>query len=163
MPTQASQSSRLLFTFAESDLVLVRPFAERLRMSGSALSVDFSVTSEPFAAQRSGYIRASLAVRIRRSLATVCLFGPDTFADDWVLWTLEAAHSLGRPIVAAPLTVAPSSQAIDLFTSLGAAIVPARAELFARHLARIAEERDGPPLAAQEALLTLRAMGHSLR
>lgn len=163
MPAGENQRSRLLFTFAESDLALVRPFAERLRMSGSALTVDFSLTSEPFAAQRSGYIRASLAVRIRHSLATVCLFGPDTFADDWVLWTLEAAHSFGRPIVAAPLTAAPSWQAIDLFTSLGAAIVPPKAELFARYLARIDEERGGPPSAAEEALLTLRAMAHALR
>ena len=76
-------------------------------MSGDALSIDFSLTSEPFSTQRADYIRASLAVRVRRSLATVCLYGPGTFADDWVLWTLETAYREGRPIVGTPLTVAP--------------------------------------------------------
>jgi len=163
VPTPGKQRSRLLFTFAGGDLALVRPFAEQLRMSGGALSVDFSLSSEPFATQRSDYIRASLAVRIRRSLATICLYGPDTFADDWVLWALEASHRYGRPLVGVPLAACPMPEAVDLLTSLGAAIVPPRAELFTRHLAHIEEQRDGSPFVAETAVLTLRAMRHSLR
>ena len=155
--------SRLLFTFAEGDLAVVRPFAERLRMSGDALSIDFSLTSEPFSAQRADYIRASLAVRVRRSLATVCLYGPQTFADDWVLWTLETAYREGRPIVGTPLTVAPLPDALDLFAALGAAVVPPKPELFKRHLASIDEQREPSSAVAEAAALTLHAMHHPLR
>ncbi len=157
-----SRHARLLFTFAPGDLAVVRPFAERLRAADDAVAVDFSLTSEPFATQRADYIRASLEVRIRRALATVCLFGPRTFADDWVLWTLETAHAGGRPIVAAPL-VAPAPQAVDLFSALGAAIVPLRAESFVRHVAAIEEGRTRPASVAEAAELALRAMRHPVR
>jgi len=162
VPPQDTKRSRLLFTFAEGDLAVARPFAERLRATDEALTVDFSLTSEPFATQRADYIRASLEVRIRHALATVCLFGPDTFADDWVLWTLETAHGRGRPIVAAPL-VAPSPQAVDLFSALGAAIVPLRAESFARHVAAIEEGRARPASVAETEALALHAMRHPVR
>jgi hypothetical protein len=152
----------LLFTFAAGDLAVARPFAERLKASSGVLAVDLSLTSELFATQRADYIRASLDVRIRRATATVCLFGPQTLADDWVLWTLETAHLRGRPIVAAPL-VAPTPEAIDLFSALGAAIVPLRAESFARHLAAIEEGRARPSSVAESAMLALRAMRHPVR
>ena len=158
-----SPQSRLLFTFVASDLPLVRPFAESLRMSGSALTVDFSLTSEPFAAQRADYIRASLAVRIKRSLATICLFGPETFADDWVLWTLEQAHHHGRPIVGTPLTTSPAPEALDLLSALGATLLPPRAEVFTMRLAALPTERRPRPSDADLAVLTLRSMRHDAR
>ncbi len=163
MPAQGTKGSRLLFTFSGDDLAIVRPFAEQLRAAGDDLSVDFSYTSEPFATQRSDYIRASLAVRIRNCRATVCLFGPQTFADDWVLWILETAHRYGRPIVATPLSTPALPEAVDLFTSLQAAIVPPRAELLARHTAALTERREGPPAVAEAAIMTLRAMRHLAR
>lgn len=162
MPQQETKRSRLLFTFAAGDLGVARPFAERLRAADDALAVDLSLTSEPFATQRADYIRASLEVRIRRALATVCLFGPDTFADDWVLWTLEATHDCGRAIVAAPI-VAPSPQAVDLFSALGAAMVPMRAESFVRHVTAIEEGRLRPAAVGETATLVLRAMRHPVR
>ena len=157
MPPQQTKRSRLLFTFAEGDLGVARPFAERLRAADDALVVDFSLTSEPFATQRADYIRASLEVRIRRALATVCLFGPDTFADDWVLWLLETTHDHGRAIVA------PSPQAVDLFSALRATIVPLRAESFVRHVAAIEEGRVRPAAVGETATLVLRAMRHPVR
>ncbi len=162
MPPHEAKRSRLLFTFADGDLAVARPFAERLRATEEALAVDFSLSSEPFATQRADYVRASLEVRIRRALATVCLFGPGTFADDWVLWTLETAHGYGRAIVAAPI-VAPSPQAVDLFSALGAAIVPMRAESFVRHVAAIEEGRVRPAAVGETATLVLRAMRHPVR
>ena len=162
MPLQQTKRSRLLFTFAAGDLGVARPFAERLRAADDALAVDLSLTSEPFATQRADYIRASLEVRIRRALATVCLFGPDTFADDWVLWLLETTHDHGRAIVAAPI-VAPSPQAVDLFSALRATIVPLRAESFVRHVAAIEEGRVRPAAVGESAALVLRAMRHPVR
>lgn len=132
-------------------------------MSGDALSIDFSLTSEPFSAQRADYIRDSLAIRIRRSLATVCLYGPGTFADDWVLWTLETAYRERRPIVGTPLSLSPLPDALDLFASLGAAVVPPKPELFKRHVASIDELREPPSAVAEAAALTLHAMRHPLR
>lgn len=158
-----TERSRLLFTFAAHDFARVRPLAEQVRMSGGTLSVDLGLTSEPFATQRADYIRASFAVRIRHSRATVCLFGPDTFADEWVLWTLETAHRFGRPLVGAPLVHAPAPAALDLLTSLGAVIVAPRVELLERHVAQIGERQEGPPPAAEAALLALRAMRHDMR
>lgn len=162
MPPHETKHARLLFTFAPGDLAVVRPFAERLRATADAVAVDLSLTSEPFATQRADYIRASLEVRIRRALATVCLFGPSTFADDWVLWTLETAHADGRPIVAAPL-VAPSPRAVDLFSALGATVVPLRTESFTRHVAAIEEGRTQPASVAEVAVLALHAMRHPVR
>ncbi len=158
-----SERQRLLFTFAARDFTRVRPLAEQLRCSGDALAVDLGITSEPFATQRSDYIRASFAVRIRRSLATVCLFGHDTFADDWVLWTLETAHRLGRPIVGSPLVDVPAPAVVDLFDSLGAAIVAPHVDELARHVARIGERRDRSRATSEEAALVLRAMRHDVR
>lgn len=132
-------------------------------MSGDALSVDFSLTSEPFSTQRADYIRASLAVRVRRSLATVCLYGPRTFADDWVLWTLETAYREGRPIVGTPLTATPLPDALDLFAALGAAVVPPKPELLTRHVASIDERREPAAAVAEAAALTLFAMRHPVR
>ena len=159
----SSQRSRLLFTFAEGDFAVVRPIAEQLRRENSDLFVDFSTTSEPFLAPQSEYIRASIAVRVRRSLATVCLFGPDTFADDWVLWTLEAAHSFARPIVGCPITASPDPDAQDLFLSLGAALVAPRPELLDRYLAGIDAERDGRPAVDEEAAVSLRPTSFPVR
>lgn len=132
-------------------------------MAGDALAVDFSLTSEPFCTQRADYIRASLYVRIRRSLATVCLFSPRTFADDWVLWTLETAYREGRPIVGTPLAGRALPAELDLFAALGADIVPPRADLLTRHVASIDEQRSRPSAVAEAAALTLRAMRHPLR
>mgnify|MGYP005840344611 CR=1 FL=1 len=154
---------RLLFTFDARDFACARALAEQFRLEGGRLSVDLGITSEPFATQRADYIRASFAARIRRSLAVVCLFGSDTFADDWVLWTLETAHRLGRPIVGSPLVHAPAPAAVDLFDSLGAAIVAPQAETLARHVSRIDRRREGSRPVAEEALLVLRAMRHDTR
>ena len=162
MPRHTPRHARLLFTFAPGDLAVVRPFAERLKATDGTVAVDFSLTSEPFATQRAEYVRASLEVRIRRALATVCLFGPHTFGEDWVLWALETAHAGGRPIVAAPL-VTPSPRAVDLFSTLGAAIVPLRAESLARHVATLEEGRTRPTAVAEAAVLAPRAMRHPVR
>lgn len=158
-----SERQRLLFTFSACDFARVRPLAEQLRVSGASLSVDLGITSEAFATQRADYIRASFAVRVRRSLATVCLFGQDTFADDWVLWTLGTAQRLGRPIVGVPLVDAPAPAALRLFDWLGAAIVAPRADDLARHVAHLGERDDGQRPAEQEAALVLRAMRHEVR
>jgi Thoeris protein ThsB, TIR-like domain len=141
----------------------VRPLAELLRAAGDTPGIDFALTSEPFATQRADYIRASLAVRIRRCLATVCLFGPETLSDDWVLWTLATARYCGRPIVATSLDGAGAPQAMDLFAAVGAVLVPARAEAIARHVARLEERRRDQTSATEAAALVLRAMRHQMR
>jgi len=163
VPAAGSPRPRLLFTFAEGDLALARPLTEQVKAATDAPRVDIALTSEPFATQRSDYIRASLAVRIRHSLATVCLFSPRTLDDDWVLWTLATARHCGRPIVATPLDSARVPEAVDLLTAVGAVIVPARADAIARHVARLGERRAGSPLAAEAAALVLRAMRHETR
>src|SRR5665811_444337 len=95
--------TRLFLTFAGCDLALARPVAAQLRSAGGGLALDYAVPSEPFAAQRSDLIRASLGLRLKRCAATVCRFGAGTPEDDWVRWTLAAAQQLRHPLLGAPL------------------------------------------------------------
>jgi hypothetical protein len=119
---------KLFLTFAGGDLALVRPLAAQLRSSAGGLVLDYAVPREPFAAQRSDLIRASLALRLKRCAATVCLFGAETLEDDWVRWTLAAAQQLRHPLLAAPFAGASSGDVADLLASIGAEIMPLRGE-----------------------------------
>lgn len=154
---------RLFLTFAGADLARARPVAAQLRSAGGGLALDWTVSSEPFAAQRSDLIRASLAQRLRRCAATVCLFGPGTLKDDWVRWTLAAAQQLRHPVLGAPFSGAASGEVADLLASIGAKIVPLRGELIAERLAHRPELPRREPLTADAVATTLRLMKHPLR
>jgi hypothetical protein len=152
---------RLFLTFAGEDLASVRPLAAQLRRSGG-ITLDYAVPSEPFAAQRSDLIRASLALRLKRCAATVCLFGAATLDDEWVRWTLAAADELRQPLMGSPLAQAPRGVA-DLLASVGVEIVPFRGDAIARRLARVTERCGSQRLSADQLALTLRMMKHPLR
>jgi len=110
--------------------------AAQLRSAGGGFALDYAVPSEPFAAQRSDLIRASLALRLKRCAATVCLFGADTLQENWVRWTLAAAQQLRHPLLGAPFDGADSGDVADLLASIGAEIVPLRGAAIAQRLAR---------------------------
>jgi hypothetical protein len=153
---------KLFLTFAGGDLALVRPLAAQLRIAGG-LVVDYAVPSEPFAAQRSDLIRASLALRLKRCAATVCLFGAETLEDDWVRWTLATARQLRRPLLGAPFAGAASAEIADLLASIGAEIVPLRGEAIAQRLAHRPIQPRSEPLTADSLAGALRLMKHPLR
>ena len=154
--------SRLFLTFAGVDLALARPAAAQLRSVGG-LTLDWAVTSEPFAAQRSDLIRASLAQRLRRCAATVCLFGAETLEDDWVRWTLAAARQLRQPLLGAPFSIADSGDVAGLLASIGAEIVPLRGEAIAQRLAHRPAPMRTEPLTVDALVDALRLMKHPLR
>ncbi len=115
---------RLFLTFCEGDLAAVRPVAAGLRVSGGGLALDYAVLHEPFAAERSDLIRASLALRLKHSSAAICLIGAATATDEWVRWTLAAARELRVPLLGASLAGPPPAEAVDLLAGFGAEIVP---------------------------------------
>jgi hypothetical protein len=154
---------RLFLTFAGVDVAPARAVATQLRSAGGGLAFDYAVPSEPFAAQASDLIRASLALRLKRCAATVCLFGAHTLDDDWVRWTLATAKQLRRPLLGAAFAGAACGEVADLLAALGAEIVPLRGDAIAQRLKR------SPTLPAAERLTvdiladTLRLMKHPLR
>jgi len=154
--------SRLFLTFAGVDLALARPAAAQLRSVGG-LTLDWAVTSEPFAAQRSDLIRASLAQRLRRCAATVCLFGAETLEDDWVRWTLAAARQLRQPLLGAPFSIADSGDVAGLLASIGAEIVPLRGEAIVQRLAHRPALPRTEPLTVDALADALLLMRHPLR
>jgi hypothetical protein len=154
---------RLFLTFAGVDLALARPVAAQLCSAGGGLAFDWAVSSEPFAAQRSDLIRASLALRLKRCVATVCLFGAETLEDDWVRWTLATAQQLRHPLLGAPFAGAASGDVADLLASIGAEIVPLRGEAIAQRLSRRPVLPRTEPLTADALAGTLRLKKHPLR
>jgi hypothetical protein len=153
---------KLFLTFAGGDLALVRPLAAQLRLAGG-VTLDYAVPHEPFAAQRSDLIRASLALRLKRCAATFCLYGADTLEDDWVRWTLAAARQLRHPLLSAPFAGAGANDVAELLASIGAEIVPLRGEAIAQRLARRPAYPRTEPLTADSLTGALRLMRHPLR
>ncbi|HEY5387716.1 MAG TPA: TIR domain-containing protein [Thermoleophilia bacterium] len=154
---------RLFLTFAGADLALARPVAAQLRRAGGGLVLDYAVPSEPFAAQRSDLLRASLALRLKRCAATVCLFGPGTLGDDWVRWTLAATQQLRHPLLGAPFAGAASGDVAELLASIGAEIMPLHSDAIAQRLARRAVLPRSEPLKADALVGALRLMRQPLR
>lgn len=156
------QQAKLFLTFAGGDLPLVRPVAAVLRQGGDALTLDYAVTSEPFTAQRSDLIRASLQLRIKRCTAAVCLYGAGTLDDSWVRWTLAAARRLELPLLGAPLA-AGAGEVAELLAGLGVELVPLQPKTFASHLLPTPHEPLAKTLSAEVVAQTLRLMRHHLR
>ena len=154
---------KLFLTFAGVDLALARPVAAQLRGAGGGLTLDWAVSSEPFATQRSDLIRASLAQRLKRCVATVCLFSAETLEDDWVRWTLATAQQLRHPLLGAPFAGAASGDGAELLASIGVEIVPLRGEAIAQRLARRPVLPRAEPLTADDLAGALRLMRHPLR
>jgi hypothetical protein len=134
MGTSRDERPKLFLTFSEGDLPIVRPVAASLRLSGGGLALDYAVLREPFVAERSDLIRASLALRLKHSAAAVCLIGAGTAADEWVRWTLTAASELRLPLFGASLVGPPPADALDLLAGFGAEIVPLDGAVIARCL-----------------------------
>ncbi len=134
MQASMRERPRLFLTFAEADLGKVRPVAAQLRRQGR-VSLDYAVPAEPFTAQRSYLIRASLAVRIQRCCGALCLLGAQTHRNDWVQWTLHAAHEMSLPLIGAPLEGAAPAEAADLLAGLGAELVPLSTDAVVQKLA----------------------------
>ena len=153
---------RLFLTFAGVDLALARPVAAQLRGAGG-FALDWAVSSEPFAAQRSDLIRASLALRLKRCAATICLFGAETLEDDWVRWTLATAQRFRQPLLGAPFAGADAGDVADLLASIGAEIVPLRGAAIMQRLARRPTRPRSEPLTAESLAGALRLMKHPLR
>ncbi len=155
----ARDRPRLFLTFAESDLGLVRPVAAQLRQRG-CVAVDYAVPAEPFAAQRSYLIRASLALRIQRCCAAVYLFGSQALSDEWVRWTLGAARELSLPLLGAPLTGSSSDETVDLLSGLGVEVVPLSTDSIAERFLPWVWHTEGSR--ANPVTLALHMMRHSL-
>jgi len=156
------EQTRIYFAFAPADLVAVTPVVDELKQLRPGLTVDYALTADPFDVARAEYIRASLALRIRRAAALVCLFRTEVLRDDWVLWSLEVAHRLGIPLVGTPLD-ATASPAVELLSSVGVEIVPCEARALSSQLtASLARPRVAPPV-DDALLLPLRFMAHQVR
>ena len=151
----------LFLTFAEDDLTLVQPFAAQLSQGGS-LILDYGVASERLAAVTPGIVQASLAQRLRRCLAVMCLFSEGTLEDAWVQWTLEAAARLGKPLLGARLADE-AWDTEDLLGYLGVKLLPLQVEAIRRQLPSCAGasrfERPSP----SALLLALQSLRHPLR
>ncbi|MCX6373821.1 MAG: TIR domain-containing protein [Actinobacteria bacterium] len=154
---------KLFLTFAGVDLALARPVAAQLRSAGGGLILDWAVSSEPFAAQRSDLIRASLALRLKRCVATICLFGAETLEDDWVRWTLATAQQLRHPLLGASFAGAASGDVAELLESIGAEIVPLRGEAIAQRLTQRPVLPPTERLTADDLFSALQLMRHPLR
>jgi hypothetical protein len=134
-PWYREEQTRVYFAFAASDLGLVTPVLDDLKSMRPGLVIDYALTGEPFASARSEYIRASLALRIKRTMTMICLFRTDVLLDDWVLWSLEVAHRLRIPLLGAALETAPAAT-VDLLSSAGVEIVACDAETLDSELSR---------------------------
>lgn len=143
---------RVFLTFAGDDLPQVRPLAASLR---SAVALDYAVPGEPFAAQRSDLIRASLALRLGRCAATLCLYGPGTLDDEWVRWTIATARDLESPLAGAPLEQPGPADVTGLLLELGAQIVPPCAEAVAGLVRSEPAPRLHEPVTVESLALTL--------
>jgi hypothetical protein len=150
---------KLFLTFAEGDLGLVRPVAAQLRRSG-CVALDYSVPAEPFTAQRSYLIRASLALRIQRCCGAVCLYGARTLNDEWVRWTLDAARKMSLPLLGASLSGLPSGETADLLAGLGIEAIPLSADTISRRFSPAGSH--GETDSENPLTLALRVMRHPL-
>ena len=155
MPDAAHAQPRVFLTFAGDDLARARPLAASLRVAGMA-GLDYAVPSEPFTTQRADLIRASLALRLKRCAAAVCLYGPRTLDDEWVRWTLAAARELGLPLVGAALDLTASGGVADLLRDIGVEIVPLQGEA-------IRDVLPPAPATRRRELLTVESLAHTLR
>ena len=157
------EQTRVYFAFAPADLAVVTPLVDGLKQMRPGLTVDYALTCDPFAVERADYIRASLALRIRRAAALVCLFRTEVLRDDWVLWSLEVAHRLGIPLVGTPLGETTSAAAVDLLASAGVEIVSCEPQALSAQLsASLARPRSAAPV-DDALLLPLRFMAHQVR
>lgn len=125
--------TRLFVTFVEEDLPLVRSIMTRLRADG-AITVDYSLTTERFDAPESVYVRASLAGRIKRSTATLCLLGGSTLENPWVSWSLQATRELDRLLLAVSLAGTPTDEGARTIEELGGVFIGPRPDDIVRAL-----------------------------
>jgi hypothetical protein len=160
VPDATLAQPRLFLTFAGADLSQARRLAANLRGAG-AVALDYAVPSEPFAAQRSGLIRASLVVRLKRCAATLCLYGAGTLDDEWVSWTLKTSRELRLPLLGAPLEAPGPGEVAGLLRSIGAEIVAPRGEAIAGMVSSGPRRRD--PITVEALAHTLHMLKQPLR
>jgi hypothetical protein len=149
---------RLFLTCAEADLSRVRPVAARLTHIAD-LTIDFGVTSQRLATRPCDILRTSLALRLNRCSAALCLFTPQTLADLWVRWSLHAAGELGIPLLGAPLDGdAAEEDCSDLLEGFGVRVLPLRPEVIAHHIPGVPAPRTRDRDTVGGLLLALQAM-----
>jgi hypothetical protein len=164
MRASEHERPKLFLTFSEGDLAAVRPVAASLRMCGGGLALDYAVLREPFATERSGLIRASLALRLKHSAAAICLIGAGTVADEWVRWTLDAARELQLPLFGASLAGPPPADAVDLMDGLGAEMIPLDGAVIAHRVTGQVPQVAARPRPHEHPLsFAVRFMRHPLR
>jgi len=132
MVREAAGQRRLFLTFVERDVPLAQPLVSELRHDHS-LTVDFSLVGDRFDTVGAHYIRSSLAQRVGRSSAVLCLLGEETLRDPWVTWALGVAYELGRRVLAVPLLPTAQDPA-PLVGQLDAVVVPPRTALIVAEL-----------------------------
>ena len=160
VPDATHAQPRVFLTFAGADLFQARRLAATLRGAG-AVALDYAVPSEPFAAQRSGLIRASLVVRLKRCAGTLCLYGAGTLDDEWVSWTLQASRELSLPLLGAPLEAPGPGEVGGLLRSIGAELVAPRGDAIARAITGGPRRHD--PITVEALAHTLHMLKQPLR
>jgi hypothetical protein len=94
---------RAFLSFVQEDLDLVNLFREQAKNERSDLAfTDYSI-KEPFNSQNVEYIGRGITEQIKYSTLTICLYGPTTYASEWVNWELNKTLSLGKPIMGVSL------------------------------------------------------------
>lgn len=90
---------RAFLSFVEEDLDLVNLFRGQAKNENNDLEfADYSL-KEPFNSRNADYIARRITEKIKRSLLTICLYGPTTYKSQWVIWELNKTLELGRPIM----------------------------------------------------------------
>jgi hypothetical protein len=90
---------RAFLSFVQEDLNLVNLFRGQAQNVSNELEfVDYSIR-EPFNSSNVDYITQGIVRQIKPCTLAVCLYGPTTHRSQWVVWELNKAVELGKPIM----------------------------------------------------------------
>ncbi len=162
MHRSATTKPRLFVTFAAGDIPLVRPLTSSLQAAGG-LVLDDGVCSSPLVSPRGAIIRSSLLARLRHCSGALCLYGPSTLDDDWVVWALTAAHELRLPLLGAAIPGQAADESARLLAGVGVELVPLRSDVIAERTCSLVTERRQTPVSGPSIAETLHFMRHPLR
>ncbi len=94
---------RAFLSFVEEDLNLVNLFRGQAKNEELDLEFDDYSIKDPFNSNNADYIARGIANQIKYSSLTICLYGPNTYKSDWVIWELKKTLEMGKPIMGVSL------------------------------------------------------------
>src|SRR5437016_917856 len=94
---------RAFLSFVQEDLNLVNLFRGQAKNERFDLEFDDYSIKEPFDSRNAGYIGRGISQQIKLATLTICLYGPTTYASQWVNWELKKTLEMGKPIMGVAL------------------------------------------------------------